>query len=131
MNWDIGRQQVSAARKDSYCLAHGSSPTTRRASWGGSCRGVASARHSSQKKEKLGRWPSYKQRPGTFGAHRPLRLPILRPGLLAFLQFPAHGHYGHVRHLTAGRDRLHGEGLDARLGGINRFMSVADALDRL
>jgi SulP family sulfate permease len=29
------------------------------------------------------------------------------------------------------RDRLHGEGLDARLGGINRFMSVADALDRL
>ena len=29
------------------------------------------------------------------------------------------------------RDRLHGEGLDARLGGINRFTSVADALDRL
>jgi len=29
------------------------------------------------------------------------------------------------------RDRLHGEGLDARLGGINRFMSVADALDKL
>ena len=29
------------------------------------------------------------------------------------------------------RDRLHGEGLDARLGGINRFASVADALDRL
>jgi MFS superfamily sulfate permease-like transporter len=29
------------------------------------------------------------------------------------------------------RDRLHGEGLDARLGGINRFMSVADAVDRL
>jgi high affinity sulfate transporter 1 len=29
------------------------------------------------------------------------------------------------------RDRLHGEGLDARLGGINRFMTVADALDRL
>jgi high affinity sulfate transporter 1 len=29
------------------------------------------------------------------------------------------------------RDRLHDEGLDARLGGINRFMSVADALDRL
>lgn len=28
------------------------------------------------------------------------------------------------------RDRLHGEGLDARLGGINRFMTVADALDR-
>ena len=28
------------------------------------------------------------------------------------------------------RDRLHGEGLDARLGGINRFTSVADALDR-
>jgi SulP family sulfate permease len=29
------------------------------------------------------------------------------------------------------RDRLHGEGLDARLGGINRFITVADALDRL
>jgi MFS superfamily sulfate permease-like transporter len=29
------------------------------------------------------------------------------------------------------RDRLHGEGLGARLGGINRFMSVSDALDRL
>jgi sulfate permease, SulP family len=29
------------------------------------------------------------------------------------------------------RDRLHGEGLDARLGGINRFTSVADALDGL
>ena len=29
------------------------------------------------------------------------------------------------------RDRLNGEGLDARLGGINRFTSVADALDRL
>ena len=29
------------------------------------------------------------------------------------------------------RDRLHGEGLDARLGGINRFMTVADALERL
>ena len=29
------------------------------------------------------------------------------------------------------RDRLHGEGLDARLGGINRFTTVADALDRL
>ena len=29
------------------------------------------------------------------------------------------------------RDRLHGEGLDARLGGINRYMSVADALDKL
>jgi sulfate permease, SulP family len=29
------------------------------------------------------------------------------------------------------RDRLHGERLDARLGGINRFMTVADALDRL
>jgi SulP family sulfate permease len=29
------------------------------------------------------------------------------------------------------RDRLHAEGLEARLGGINRFMSVADALDRL
>jgi hypothetical protein len=29
------------------------------------------------------------------------------------------------------RDRLHGEGLDARLGGINRFMTVGDALDRL
>jgi high affinity sulfate transporter 1 len=29
------------------------------------------------------------------------------------------------------RDRLRGEGLDARLGGINRFMTVADALDRL
>jgi high affinity sulfate transporter 1 len=28
------------------------------------------------------------------------------------------------------RDRLHGEGLDAQLGGINRFTSVADALDR-
>src|SRR5205085_12421072 len=28
-------------------------------------------------------------------------------------------------------DRLHGEGLDARLGAINRFMSVADALDEL
>jgi SulP family sulfate permease len=27
------------------------------------------------------------------------------------------------------RDRLHGEGLDVRLGGINRFTSVADALD--
>jgi SulP family sulfate permease len=27
------------------------------------------------------------------------------------------------------RDRLHAEGLDARLGGINRFTSVADALD--
>jgi SulP family sulfate permease len=29
------------------------------------------------------------------------------------------------------RDRLHGERLDARLGGINRFMSVADAIDKL
>jgi SulP family sulfate permease len=29
------------------------------------------------------------------------------------------------------RDRLHAEGLAARLGGIDRFMSVADALDRL
>lgn len=29
------------------------------------------------------------------------------------------------------RDRLHGEGLDTRLGGVDRFMSVADALDRL
>lgn len=29
------------------------------------------------------------------------------------------------------RDRLQAEGLAARLGGINRFMSVADALDRL
>jgi len=29
------------------------------------------------------------------------------------------------------RDRLHGEGLDARLGDINRYMSVADALDKL
>jgi SulP family sulfate permease len=29
------------------------------------------------------------------------------------------------------RDRLHGEGLGLRLGGINRFMSVADAVDRL
>ena len=29
------------------------------------------------------------------------------------------------------RDRLHGEGLEARLGGINRFMTVADALDKL
>lgn len=29
------------------------------------------------------------------------------------------------------RDRLHGEGLDVRLGGINRYMSVADALDKL
>lgn len=29
------------------------------------------------------------------------------------------------------RDRLHGEGLYSRLGGINRFMSVADVLDRL
>jgi high affinity sulfate transporter 1 len=27
------------------------------------------------------------------------------------------------------RDRLHGEGLDVQLGGINRFTSVADALD--
>lgn len=27
------------------------------------------------------------------------------------------------------RDRLHSEGLDAQLGGINRFTSVADALD--
>ena len=27
------------------------------------------------------------------------------------------------------RDRLRKEGLDSRLGGINRFMSVADALD--
>jgi SulP family sulfate permease len=32
---------------------------------------------------------------------------------------------------SAVRDRLHGEGLDLRLGGINRFMSVADAVDRL
>ena len=29
------------------------------------------------------------------------------------------------------RDRLHGEGLDARLGAISRYMSVADALDML
>ena len=29
------------------------------------------------------------------------------------------------------RDRLHGEGLGVRLGGINRFMSVADAVDKL
>ena len=29
------------------------------------------------------------------------------------------------------RDRLHGEGLDARLGGIDRFTSVADALEKL
>jgi hypothetical protein len=32
---------------------------------------------------------------------------------------------------SAVRDRLHGEGLDLRLGGLNRFMSVADAVDRL
>jgi high affinity sulfate transporter 1 len=32
---------------------------------------------------------------------------------------------------SAVRDRLHGEGLDIRLGGVNRFTSVADALDRL
>ena len=29
------------------------------------------------------------------------------------------------------RDRLHGEGLAIRLGGINRYTSVADALDKL
>jgi SulP family sulfate permease len=29
------------------------------------------------------------------------------------------------------RDRLRGEGLDERLGGINRFSSVADAVDAL
>jgi hypothetical protein len=27
------------------------------------------------------------------------------------------------------RDRLRGEGVDARLGGINRFTAVADAVD--
>lgn len=32
---------------------------------------------------------------------------------------------------SAVRDRLHGEGLGDRLGGINRFMTVADAVDRL
>jgi high affinity sulfate transporter 1 len=37
----------------------------------------------------------------------------------------------HVVEARSGvRDRLHGEGLDARLGGINRFTSVADVLDR-
>jgi hypothetical protein len=38
----------------------------------------------------------------------------------------------HVVEARSGvRDRLHGEGLDARLGGINRFTSVADAVDGL
>ena len=28
------------------------------------------------------------------------------------------------------RERLRGEGVDARLGGVNRFTSVADAVDQ-
>jgi SulP family sulfate permease len=32
---------------------------------------------------------------------------------------------------SAVRERLRGEGLDARLGGIDRFTSVADAVDSL
>ena len=34
---------------------------------------------------------------------RPVRLPVRRAGLLAVLQFAAHGHHGHLRHLPARR----------------------------